>query len=168
MAAHQGIYKLKKPEKYRGDPNNVVYRSSWERRCFVWAERNDDVVQWSSEEVVIPYFYDIDKKYHRYFTDLLLKMKDGRTIIVEIKPAKEVSPPVKPSRKTKRYITESLTYVKNQNKWEAAASYCKDRGWAFEIWTENTLQQFGILPKPIKKLKSMPKLKAIKTKPVKR
>ena len=33
------------------------------------------------------------------------------------------------------------------NKWEAATSYAKDRGWKFEIWTENTLRNMGIMPK---------------------
>ena len=32
-------------------------------------EGNNDIIEWSSEETVVPYYYDIDKKYHRYFVD---------------------------------------------------------------------------------------------------
>jgi len=48
-----------------------------------------------------------------------------------------------------------MTYVKNQNKWEAARSFAKDRGWEFQIWTEHTLEQMGINPKQIKPLKPL-------------
>ena len=47
------------------------------------------------------------------------------------------------------------------NKWEAAESYCKDRNWQFQIWTEKTLQEMGLLTKPVpgkikKPLKRLP------------
>ena len=40
-----------------------------------------------------------------------------------------------------------MTYVKNMNKWQAAESYCKDRKWEFQIWTEDTLRSMGLLQK---------------------
>ena len=117
--AYSGKYVVKHKSKYKGDVDNVVYRSMWERHCFYWCDHNPNIKSWSSEETVIPYFYDVDKRYHRYFMDLKITYKDGRTILVEIKPEKEIQPPKKPDR-SKRYIRESLTYVKNMNKWEAA------------------------------------------------
>jgi hypothetical protein len=82
-----------------------------------------------------------------------------KTILVEIKPDKETKPPTG-KRKTKQYISEGLTYVKNMNKWEAANEYAKDRGWEFQIWTEHTLQEMNLLPKSmpgkLKKLKPLP------------
>ena len=65
--AYSGIYKVKNPKKYRGDFTNVVFRSGWELKVFIWCDNNPDIREWSSEEVVIPYFYAVDKKYHRYF-----------------------------------------------------------------------------------------------------
>jgi len=158
--AYSGKYKVKNISKYRGDPSKVVYRSSWEKACFNWCDQNPDIKYWSSEEVVVPYKYDVDKKYHRYFVDLMICYKDGRTILVEIKPDKETAPPKRPD-KSKRYIGEALTYVKNMNKWEAANSYAKDRGWEFQIWTENTLREMKILKalKPLKPLKPYRKRK---------
>jgi hypothetical protein len=152
--AYSGQYKLKKKNKYRGNADNIVYRSLWEKNCFSWCEKSSEVKSWSSEEVVIPYYYEVDKKGHKYYVDLLIIFED-RTILVEIKPKKETTPPEYKGRKTKRYITEGLTYIKNQNKWSAAAEYAKDRGWHFEIWTEETLTKMGILKPRLKPLKPL-------------
>jgi len=152
--AYSGKYKVKNPDKYIGDHRNIVYRSLWERHCFKWCDNNSEVIGWSSEEVVIPYLYEVDRKYHRYFMDLKIVYSTGRTVLVEIKPEKETKPPVG-QRRTKKYITEGLTYVKNMNKWQAAQEYAADRGWHFEIWTEKTLDKMGIMPKSTKALKAL-------------
>jgi len=152
--AYSGRYKVKNRKKYKGDADNVVFRSMWERHCFKWCDENPNIKSWSSEEVVIPYFYDVDKKYHRYFMDLKITFKDGKTILVEIKPEKETQPPKRPD-KSKRYINEAMTYVKNMNKWEAASKFAKDNNWGFQIWTEKTLTKMGIMPKQIKPLKPL-------------
>lgn len=157
--AYSGKYRVKNPHKYAGDHTKVVYRSLWEKYCFRWCDNNPQVRNWSSEEVVIPYRYDIDKKLHRYFMDLKIVYESGKVVLVEIKPDKETRPPKVPQRKTKRYITEGLTYVKNQNKWNAAQDYALDRGWHFEIWTEKTLDSMGIMPKANKPLKPYKKKK---------
>lgn len=155
MATHQGKYTIRNPDKYTGNPNEVVYRSGWEKYCFIWADMTSDVVSWSSEEVVIPYKFDLDKRTHRYFVDMKIKFKDGKTLLVEIKPYKETIPPVYPGKKTARYLNESVTYVKNKNKWKAAEKYAAERGWEFVTWTENELQAMGIMPKPIERLKPL-------------
>lgn len=150
--AYSGRYRVKNTSKYKGDVQNVIYRSLWEKHCFKWCDDNPKVKSWSSEEVVIPYLYEVDRRYHRYFMDLKITMTDGKTILVEIKPHKETQPPTG-SRRTRKFITEAATYVKNMNKWEAADEYAKDRGWHFQIWTEKTLSSMGILPKSTKPLK---------------
>jgi len=99
---------------------------------------------WNSEEVVVPYKSTVDKKLHRYFVDLLIQMNDKSTYLVEIKPKKETKPPKKPKRQTKRYINEQLTFIKNQDKWEAAAEFAEHKGWKFQVWTEETLKNLGI------------------------
>jgi len=161
--AYSGKYKVKHRSKYKGDPDNVVFRSLWEKAAFKWCDENALIKNWSSEEVVIPYIWDVDKRYHRYFMDLRITYKSGKTVLVEIKPEKETMPPKRPD-KSKRYINEAMTYVKNQNKWEAASEYAKDRGWGFEIWTEKQLQAMGILPPPQKKLKKLKPLKPMRVK----
>lgn len=160
---YQGKYKIKNPEKYAGDPSNVVYRSMWEKNVMRFLDENTDVIGWSSEEIVIPYYYDVDKRYHRYFPDFAVKWKNGKTSLIEVKPNKETRPP-KGNKRTKRYINEALTYVKNENKWEAAKEYCADRKWEFLIWTEVELESMGINKKPIKKLKPLKPYSRKKTK----
>ena len=156
--AYSGRYQVKNPKKYKGDFTNVVYRSLWERNVFRWCDDNPKVKGWSSEEIVVPYYYEVDKKYHKYFVDLKIVMED-KTLLVEIKPEKETVPPTG-QRRTKQYINESLTYVKNMNKWEAANEYAKDRGWEVQVWTEKTLHQMKLLTKPMPgKLKKLKPLK---------
>lgn len=152
MKTYKGRYTPKNPDKYEGDASNIVYRSLWEKHAFKWCDTNSNIVKWSSEEVVIPYLYEVDKRYHRYFMDLKIKFRDGKTYLVEIKPDKDTRPP-EGQRRTKKYITEAFTYVKNQNKWEAAHEYAQDRGWSFVIWTEKTEPLKSMIPKSTKKLK---------------
>jgi hypothetical protein len=70
-----------------------------------------------------------------------VQQRDGllKTFLIEIKPAKQCIPPVYPGRQTRKYLTESYYFIKNQAKWKAADSYAKDRGWTFKIITENEL-----------------------------
>jgi len=142
--AYKGKYKIKNPDKYLGNPSKVVFRSLWERNAFRWCETNPKVKLWNSEEVVVPYKYQVDKKLHRYYVDLLVQMDNKETYLIEIKPKAQTQPPKKRSRKTKKYINEQLTYIKNQDKWEAADQYAKHKGWKFKVWTEETLKNLGI------------------------
>lgn len=142
--AYSGKYRVRNPDKYRGDFTRVVYRSLWEKACFKWCDQNEKVKYWSSEETVVPYFYEVDKKYHRYFVDLKIVFENNETWLIEIKPKGQTKPPTFKGRKTKKYISESLEYVKNQNKWKAASEFAADRGWKFVVWTEETLRKLGI------------------------
>jgi len=142
--AYKGKFTPKNPQKYVGDAKGIVYRSLWERNTFRWIDANANIVAWNSEEVVVPYICGTDNKVHRYFMDLWFKTSDGKTYIVEIKPKRQTQPPKEPKRKTRRYIKESLTYIKNQSKWEAASEFAADRGWHFQVWTEDTLKSMGI------------------------
>jgi len=140
---HKRKYKPIYPEKYEGDPTSIIMRSSWETRFALWCDRNPAIVKWSSEETVIPYRCHTDNRLHRYFVDFRIKLKqtDGtiKTYIVEIKPHAQTKPPEYPGKKTRRFITESMTFIKNQSKWKAAEEWCKDRGYEFKIITEKEL-----------------------------
>ena len=141
--SYKGKFRPSKPKKYKGDPTNIVYRSLWELKFMRYCDSNNNIVKWSSEEIVIPYRSPIDNRFHRYFPDFYLKYKDntGKLIekVVEIKPAKQVQEPKIQKRKTKNYVTEVVTYAKNQAKWMAAEEFCKDRKWKFQILTEKEL-----------------------------
>ena len=131
------------PWKYAGDPSNIIMRSSWETRFAIWCDQNPAVLKWNSEETVVPYVCPTDNKWHRYFIDFRIQVKDKtgslKTYLVELKPDKQTRPPEIPGRKTKRFLIEAATYVKNEAKWKAATSFAKDRGWEFIILTEKHL-----------------------------
>ena len=52
---YSGRYIAKKPKKYRGDPHKIIYRSLWERKFMVYCDTTESVIEWGSEEVIIPY-----------------------------------------------------------------------------------------------------------------
>jgi len=108
-----------------------------------WCDGNVNILKWSSEEVVIPYKSPIDNRYHRYFPDFYVKMKSSTGKIeerlIEVKPQKQVKGPTIQKRRTKKYIAEVYEFAKNQAKWKAAESFCKDRKWNFQIITEKEL-----------------------------
>ena len=141
--SYKGKYQPKNPQKYVGNPSNIIYRSLWERKFMIYCDTNENILEWGSEELVIPYRSPVDGKIHRYFPDFYIKVKepDGniKKYLIEIKPHKQTMPPKKPQRQTKGYIYEAYEYAKNQSKWEAAKEYCKDRQWEFKVITEKEL-----------------------------
>lgn len=138
---YKGKYQVKNPQKYKGNPNNVVFRSSWELKFFNYCDKNPDIIQWASEEpfMVIPYKSPIDGRWHRYFPDVWIKTA-ADTFLVEIKPLKETQEPKKRSRVTKKYLYEVKTWGINSAKWKAAKEFCEDRKWKFKIITEKELK----------------------------
>ena len=141
--SYKGKYKPSYPNKYSGDPTNIIYRSLWERKFMVYCDTNENVLEWSNEEMFVWYRSLLDNKPHRYFPDFLIKVKEENSSIkkymIEIKPKKQMSPPPKPKRQTKGYLYEVYEYAKNQAKWEAAKDWCLDRGYEFKVLTENEL-----------------------------
>lgn len=143
MATYKGRYKPKHPQKYKGDPSNIIYRSSWELKFMKWCDMRPDVLEWQSEEFFIPYKHPIDGKMHRYFPDFYVKVRtkkgNNEVWVVEVKPFAQTQEPKKPSSTTKRYINEVKTYAINTYKWKYARKWCADRGYKFIILTENEL-----------------------------
>jgi len=144
---HQGRYILENPRKYVGDRNNVIYRSGYEKKFFLWADRNPRVEKWGSEEIIVPYFHKADQKMRRYFTDAVVKYRkrDDTMVnyLIEIKPYTQTIPPKPPkvqSTKTRaRFLRQSLTYQQNMDKWESARAYATKHGLEFIIMTEKEL-----------------------------
>jgi hypothetical protein len=143
MMAYSGKFSPKNTNKYLGDPTNIWYRSLWERRVMVYLDENSTVVEWSNEEIVIPYLSPVDNKLHRYFPDFFVRLRNKQGLIestiIEVKPASQARPPKLQKRATRKYITEVMTWGVNEAKWKAADAYCKDRGWKFVVVTEKDL-----------------------------
>ena len=141
--AYKGKYYPSFPRKYKGDPTNIIYRSLWERKFMVYCDKNQNILEWASEEIAIPYRSPIDNRVHRYFPDFYMKVKETngkiKNYVIEVKPAKQTKPPTKPKRQTKGYIREAYEYAKNQAKWKMAKEFCADRQWEFKVVTEKEL-----------------------------
>lgn len=151
----KGIFRPKNVSKYRGDPSNIVFRSSWEFTCMSRFDNNPNVLEWSSEEVVIPYRTVLDeaaevknrshrKKWHRYFVDFAVKVKDRsgtvHKYLIEVKPLKETVEPKRSDFKSERSFRKAeRTWIINKAKWKAAKEWAEDRGMKFKIFTEKNI-----------------------------
>ncbi len=88
--SYKGWFTPKNPNKYKGNADRIVYRSSWELRVMKNFDENPSVIWWASEEMFVKYVSPIDKRVHRYFPDFVVrvKKKDGKeaTMMLEVKP----------------------------------------------------------------------------------
>lgn len=137
----QGYYVPKNPQKYTGKVNEIFYRSKWERKFMIWCDLNPSVLKWLSESYPIPYYSEIDNKWHRYFIDFFLEIlsKDGtkKRLAIEIKPEVQTRPPKnRKGKKQETYLEEVKTYMINSAKWKAAEEWCKNQGFEFIIMNE--------------------------------
>ena len=142
--AYKGRYNPQHPKKYKGDHHNIIYRSLWERKFMVYCDTSDNIIEWGSEEIIIPYLSPWDGRMHRYFPAFYIKVRqhDGsvKKFIIEVKPKKQCSPPEKtPKRKTKRWFKEVKTWGVNSAKWKYATSWCENNGMEFKILNEDHL-----------------------------
>ena len=142
--SYKGKYIPKNPQKYKGNPSQIIYRSLWERKFMVYCDKNDKVIEWGSEEVIVPYRSPWDGKIHRYFPDFYIKIKQSsggvKKFIIEVKPEYQCKQPNKtPKKRTRKWYKEVQTYGINQAKWKSAIDWCANRGMEFKILTEKHL-----------------------------
>ena len=141
--SHKGLYNPLNDQKYRGT-RPIVYRSGLELSFFRWCDRNERVLQWGSESVVIPYISPKDGRMHRYFVDNVLILqtdKGNKKFLVEIKPEKQTMPPSQSVRKSKKNLLfEQITWAINSSKWDAAKAWCAKNNFEFVILTEKQLR----------------------------
>lgn len=152
MSKYKGKFKPKNPKKYKGDSSNIIYRSLLERRFMSGLDLSDEIVEWNSEEVVVPYLYEVDMAMHRYFVDFYVKTKSGEMYLIEIKPYSQTLRPKK-TKNTNKYIMESQTYIKNKNKWEHATRFAKSMGMEFIVITEKDMKQYKYINELLKNMK---------------
>ena len=68
-----------------------------------------------------------------------IKTKNGKRFMIEIKPAAQTKQPKPKTKKSRAFMRESLEYIKNIAKWQAADVYCNDNNMEFKIFTEKEL-----------------------------
>ena len=139
----QGVFRPQNSGKYVGS-NFTQYRSSWELKFCRWADLNENVLAWGSENIIVPYINPLDNKVHRYFVDNYVVFKDSKgekqKFLIEIKPSKQVEKPISSLRKKQSTVLyEQTTWITNQAKWEAAKKWAEKKGCQFIILTEKEL-----------------------------
>ena len=144
--AYKGKFRPHNIKKYRGNHKGIIYRSLWELRFMRYCDDTPSILEWASEELIIPYRSPVDGKKHRYFPDFWLKVKttegEIKESVIEIKPKIQTKPPKKRSKVTRKYLREVKTWGINEAKWKAAEAFCKDRDWSFKIITEKDLTKY--------------------------
>lgn len=136
----QGVYQLKNPAKYSGK-KLPRYRSSWEWAFFSFADNNPSVINWASEAIFIPYIDPLTGRKTIYVPDILIVYvdKQGRkhAEVIEIKPSNQTTV------EAARTMQDKAAAIKNQAKWQAATSWCKNQGLTFRVVTEKQLFHQG-------------------------
>ncbi len=131
------------PDKYMGDPTEIIIRSSWELRVFQFCDRNPNVIKWGSEEISIPYMKPVNggMKPARYYPDLYVEYydRDGtlRCELIEVKPEKFTRASRARTAATKTF--ENIQYVVNMAKFTAADNWCKKNGIKFSVLSEKSI-----------------------------
>jgi len=140
----QGFFKPKNPQKCIN--TECIYRSGLELKFFIFCDNNPNVLQWGSENVIVPYFDTIQKKTRKYYVDNYVKIKEGNNIkkyLVEIKPYKQTQPPKESTRRKKSSVLyEKVQWFNNNDKWSHAKEFAKKNGMEFIILTEKELDQY--------------------------
>ena len=141
---YKGKFYPEQPEKYKGNPRNIIYRSMWERRLMVYCDRNENILEWGSEEFIVPYKSPVDGKVHRYFPDFYVRVKQFdhsvKEYLIEIKPERQTKPPkASPKKRTKSWHYAVKEWAKNKAKWDSANKYCLNRNMEFKVLTEHDL-----------------------------
>lgn len=140
--AYKSKFIPKNPNKYVGNPHNIICRSLWERTFCKYLDENLNIIKWSSEELQIPYYSPIDNRVHMYYPDFLFESKRGNeieTVVVEIKPMKQTKQPEKGKKSNRTFLTEITQYEINMAKWKSAKEFCSKNGWKFMVITEKDL-----------------------------
>ena len=137
----QGIFVPTNPQKYIGK-HNPKYRSGWEFTFMQFCDRNKNIIQWSSESIIIPYIHPLTGKRTNYIPDFLVvyENKHGhqKAEIVEIKPKKQSLIESKVASARDRAVVAI-----NHAKWASAMAFCRQNGLTFRVITEDDLFRNG-------------------------
>jgi hypothetical protein len=136
----QGVYVPKNPAKYVGkrDPR---YRSGWEHAFMRFCDSNDNILQWASESISIPYRHPLTGKMTMYVPDFLItyrtKNNQMRAELIEIKPKKQSI------LESKMSANDRAIVAVNYAKWDAATKWARRQGLQFRVITEDDIFRNG-------------------------
>jgi hypothetical protein len=136
----QGAYAVKNTAKYvgRGTPR---YRSGWELTFMMFLDSNENVLQWASESVSIPYRNPLTGKQSMYVPDFLVTYRGPNNTtkaeLIEIKPKKQSLV------ESKMNANERAIVAVNYAKWDQATKWAKKNGLTFRVINEDQIYHQG-------------------------
>lgn len=136
----QGEFTVKNTAKYVGN-RAPRFRSGWEFTFMMFLDNNDNIVNWASEPVRIPYRNPLTGKMTTYVPDFIVTYKGPNNTLkgelIEIKPKKQSLIESKQSQYDRAMV--AINYAK----WDAATKWCKQQGLAFRVITEDQIYHQG-------------------------
>ena len=82
----------------------------------VYCDLNENILEWGSEEIALPYRSPLDNRIHRYFPDFYIKVKESngslKKYLIEVKPKKQTREPKFRKGKQKHISTKSQSMPK--------------------------------------------------------
>lgn len=136
----QGKFEPTNPQKYVGN-KLPTYRSGWEHSFMRFCDTNDNILQWASEPMAIPYRHPLDGKIHNYIPDFLItyRTRDNtvKAELVEIKPKKQSVIESKMSSRDRAVVAI------NYSKWDQATKWAKRNGLTFRVINEDDMWHQG-------------------------
>ena len=137
---HRGKYKITNAHKYAGT-NQPIFRSSWEMRFMMFCDHNDNILQWASEPVKIPYRNPVTGKMTVYVPDFIVTYRGPkdtvRAELIEIKPKNQSIV------ESKMNNNQRATIAVNYAKWDQATRWAKQHGLFFRVITEDQIFHQG-------------------------
>lgn len=136
----QGTYSVRNASKYvgKGAPR---YRSGWEMTFMMFLDSNDNVLQWASEAVRIPYRHPLTGKMTMYVPDFLVTYRGPNNTtkaeLIEIKPKAQSIVESKMKDRDKAIVAV------NYAKWDAATKWARSNGLLFRVITEDQIYHQG-------------------------
>ena len=136
----QGFYEVKNSEKYVGN-GKPKFRSGWEMTFMMFLDSNNNVINWASEPVRIPYRNPLTGKMTMYVPDFIVTYRGPketvRAELIEIKPKKQSL--IESKMKDRDRAVVALNYAK----WHAATLWAKQNGLMFRVITEEDIFRQG-------------------------
>jgi TnsA endonuclease N terminal len=132
----QGTYEVRNTDKYvgKGKPR---YRSGWEMTFMMFLDSNDNVINWASEPLSIPYRHPLTGKMTMYVPDFIITYKGPnntrKTELIEIKPKNQSVVEAKMKDREKAVIAV------NYAKWDQAVKWARQNGITFRVITEQDI-----------------------------
>lgn len=136
----QGFYDIQNPNKYVGT-KRPRYRSGWEHSFMRFCDTNDNILQWASESIQIPYKHPLTGKQTIYVPDFLITYRTRNNTmkaeLIEIKPKGQSA--ITERMKPKERAIVAINYAK----WDAASKWCQRQGLTFRVITEDDMFHNG-------------------------